>query len=107
MWNLFFQRDPYSASDVGAFAEKIRRANDEIIITAGQGRIVAGKVDALVVPRLFDRESVCQGDGRYHRFDFVKPVSAPAFDFERKIDLRRRQKLHNVYLATKFDRITE
>jgi orotidine-5'-phosphate decarboxylase len=93
MRNLFLQRDLDSRREVRRFAKKSGCPDDEILFPTGQGRIVAGEMDFAIFAPL-DRQPVGEGDRRDQRFDLVKSVWAPALDLERKIDFRRRPKLH-------------
>jgi orotidine-5'-phosphate decarboxylase len=92
--NFLSQRDRYPAREISSLAEKFRGAHHEIVVAGWQGRIVAGKTNLAVVPRPFDRDSVCKRDRCHQRLDFVESVGAPAFDPKGKIDFRRRPKLH-------------
>jgi hypothetical protein len=92
--NVFLQGNLDSGSEFRRLLEKPGGSNYQIFFTMRDGGIVTGKFDSGPGLPSFERQAIRQRDGRHQSLDFVKAVIAPAFDLERKIDLRRRMKLH-------------
>jgi orotidine-5'-phosphate decarboxylase len=99
MRNSLLECDGDTRRDACSLPKKFRGAHDEVVVPNRQRRIIAGKIDPIFVSCPFDGQPVRERDRRHERFDFVKAISAPAFDLERKIDLRRRRKLHILQFA--------
>src|ERR1041384_7351787 len=99
MRDFLFEGDANTVADTCSLAKKFCGPHDQIVIPGRQRRIVAGKIDPIVVPRPFDDQPVRERDRRHEGFNFVETVGAASFDLERKIDLRRRRKLHILQFA--------
>jgi hypothetical protein len=107
MRDFLFERDCDAAPVPGSFSKQFRRTHDQVIFANRQRIVVAGKIDYSCALRFFDRKPIRQGNRRHERFDFVKTIRTPAFDLERKIDLRRGPKLHILQFVQQPNRRTE
>ena len=94
MRNFLFELDRNRRVDLSCFKERLRCADDQIVIALRDCQIVAAKLDSLF-RSFIDSDRVVERNRHDERVELVETIVPSAENFQRKIDLRGSEDLHS------------